>query len=326
MTTSTLTLGKYRGLQQLSTPRGALSVLALDQRNNLRQALNPADPGSVSNAAMSAFKIEVVSAVAAAASATLLDPEVGAAQCIAAGALPGRSGLMVALEATGYTGGPTARNSQILPGWSVVKSRALGASAVKLLIYYHPGSETAPAIEAFVREVAAECAAADLAFCVEPLSYALTAGQKKLTGAEVRAVVIETAKRLVVPGVDVLKAEFPLDIAAEPTERVWAEACAELTAASAAPWILLSAGVDYETYLRQVRVACLAGASGVAAGRAVWKEATALTGSERAAFLATTARERMGRLTALCDALARPWSAHWQAPRVEEGWYHVHGN
>lgn len=313
--------GKCRGLQQLSTPRGALSVLALDQRNNLRHALNPADPSAVSDATMSAFKIEVVAAVAAAASATLLDPEVGAAQCIAAGALPGRSGLMVALEATGYTGGPTARNSQILPGWSVAKSRALGASAVKLLIYYHPDAATAPAIEAFVRSVAAECAASDLVLCVEPLSYALDAGQKKLSGSELRAVVIETARRLVVPGVDVLKAEFPLDISGEPDERVWAEACSELTAASAAPWILLSGGVDYETYLRQVRVACLAGATGVAAGRAVWKEATTLTGPARAAFLATIARERMTRLTALCDALARPWTAHWQALSVKEGWY-----
>ena len=319
------TLGKYRGLQALSTPRGAVSVLALDQRNNLRQALNPSDPASVSDAAMSAFKIDVVSAVAPAASATLLDPEVGAAQCIAAGALPGRSGLMVALEATGYTGGPTARNSQILPGWSVAKSRALGANAVKLLIYYHPGADTASAIEAFVRQIAQKCAAADLALCIEPLSYALDATQKKLKGAELREVVVETARRLVVPGVDVLKAEFPLDVTAEPDERTWAAACAELTAASAAPWILLSAGVDYDTYLRQVRIACLAGASGVAAGRAVWKEATALTGSDRAMFLTTTARERMARLTALCDALARPWSAHWQAPLVEEGWYSDYG-
>lgn len=315
------TIGKYRGLQALSTPRGAVSVLALDQRNNLRQALNPGDPASVTDTAMSVFKIDVVAAVAQAASATLLDPEVGAAQCIAAGALPGRSGLMVALEATGYTGGPTARNSQILPGWSVAKSRALGANAVKLLIYYHPGADTAPAIEAFVREVAAECRAADLPLCLEPLSYALDAAQKKLKGLELREVVTETAHRLVVPGVDVLKAEFPLDIAAEPDEQVWAQACAELTATSAAPWILLSAGVDYDTYLRQVRVACLAGATGVAAGRAVWKEATALSGAERTMFLATTARERMERLTALCDALARPWTAHWQAPVIKEGWY-----
>ncbi len=86
----------------------------------------------------------------------------------------------------------------------------------------------------------------------------------KLSGDERRWVVVETARRLVIPGVDALKAEFPLDFKANPDETVWAEACAELSAASAAPWVLLSASVDYDTYLRQVTIACNAGASGVA--------------------------------------------------------------
>jgi tagatose-1,6-bisphosphate aldolase len=98
-------------------------------------------------------------------------------------------------------------------------------------------------------------------------------------------VVVETARRLVVPGVDVLKAEFPLDITAEPQERIWAEACSELTAASPVPWVLLSASVDFETFLRMLTVACQSGASGVAVGRAVWQEAAGLTGEKRLAFL-----------------------------------------
>jgi tagatose-1,6-bisphosphate aldolase len=155
---------------------------------------------------------------------------------------------------------------------------------------------------------------------LEPLSYSPDPSRKKLSPAERRWVVVETARRLVVPGVDILKAEFPLDIAAEPDEARWAEACAELTAASAAPWVLLSASVDYETYLRQVTVACQAGASGVAVGRAVWKEAVGLTGEARSAFLRGPARERMVRITALCDALARPWSDIFTAPEVDATW------
>lgn len=118
-----------------------------------------------------------------------------------------------------------------------------------------------------------------------------------------------------------LKAEFPLDVAAEPDESRWGEACAELSSASRAPWVLLSAGVDFATYLRQVAVAYRAGASGVAAGRAVWKEAAALTGPARESFLRTTAGERMARLTALCDALARPWTAHYASEPVGPEWY-----
>jgi tagatose 1,6-diphosphate aldolase len=318
---ATLSLGKYRGLQQCATPRGALSVLALDHRNNLRAALRPDAPDSVVAGEMTAFKCEAVKALASAASAILLDPEVGAAQCIASSALPGNVGLVVALEATGYTGDTAARQSHILPGWSVAKAKRFGANAVKLLVYYRPDAPTATEIESLVRQVAADCAAHDLAFFLEPLSYSLDPMRKRLVLAERRWAVIETARRLVVPGVDVLKAEFPFDIASERDEHEWDKACAELTVASAVPWVLLSGAAGYETYLRQVTVACRAGASGVAVGRAVWQEAPALRGEARTIFLNGPARERMARVTALCDALARPWTDYYSAPDVRPDWY-----
>ncbi|HXV99825.1 MAG TPA: tagatose 1,6-diphosphate aldolase [Anaerolineae bacterium] len=318
---TTLSIGKLRSLQQCATPRGALAILALDHRNNLRHALRPDAPDTVRAAELTSFKQDVVGALAPAASAVLLDPEVGAAQCIAAGALPGSTGLAVAVEATGYTGDPGARVSRVSPGWSVAKTRRMGANAAKLLVYYHPDAPTAAEIETLVRQVAADCAAQDLPLMLEPLSYSPDPTHKKLSPEERRRVVLESARRLVVPGVDILKAEFPLDVSAEPDQEHWAEACAELTAASAAPWVLLSASVDYETYLRQVTVACQAGASGVAVGRAVWKEATSLTGEARTAFLRGPARERMSRITALCDALARPWTDIFGAPEVDATWY-----
>ncbi len=318
---TTLSIGKLRGLQQCATSRGALAVLALDHRNNLRNALNPQDPHSVSDAELTAFKVQTIAALAPAATAVLLDAEFGAAQCIAAGALPGQVALLVAVEASGYTGDPTARHSRILPGWSVEKAKRMGANAVKLLVYYHPDAPTAEEIETFVRHVAANCVAQDMLLFLEPLSYSPDPARKKLSSDEVRRVVIETARRLVAPGVDVVKAEFPLDITAEPDERRWAEACAELSAACAVPWVLLSASVGYETFLRQVTVACQAGASGVAVGRAVWKEAVNLQGQEREEFLRQVARPRMARVTALCDALARPWSDFYAAPHLEPGWY-----
>jgi tagatose-1,6-bisphosphate aldolase len=296
-------------------------VLALDHRNNLRQSMRPDAPDTVTVAELAAFKKEVVGALAPSASAVLLDPEVGAAQCIAAGALPGHTGLVVAVEKSGYTGDPGARLSRLAPEWSVAKTRRMGANAAKMLVYYHPDAPTAPQIEALVRQVAADCAAYDLPLMLEPLSYSLDPSHKKLSPEQRRRVVIETARRLVVPGVDILKAEFPLDISAEPDEARWAEACTELTAASAAPWVLLSASVDYETYLRQVTVACQTGASGVAVGRAVWKEAVGLAGQARTAFLSGPARVRMARITALCDALARPWTDVLVAPDVDASWY-----
>lgn len=313
--TTLLSIGKLRGLQQCLSRRGTFTCLALDHRQNLRRA-NPAfeDP-----AALSRFKLEVVASLADLATAVLLDPEVSAAQAVAAGALPGGVGLVVALESTGYGGSPTARQGQVLPGWSVEKARRMGASMVKLLVYYHPASPAASGIEDFVRQVAEACRQADLALMLEPLSYPLAAGGK-LSSAEKRQVVVETARRLVVPGVDVLKAEFPLDAAEEPDENAWQAACAELSAACPVPWIVLSAAAAFETYLRQVATACRAGAAGCAVGRAVWQEAVHLEGEARLEFLGGTGRLRLAQLAALCAEHARPASSVFAA-QAPLDWY-----
>ena len=316
-----MTIGKMRSLQQCSTPRGTLAVLALDHRNNLRHLIRPDAPETVTDEEMVAFKTLVVSYLAPAASAVLLDPQVGAAQVITTRTLPGSTGLMVALEETGYTGDPVSRGSQILPGWSVSKARRMGANAVKLLVYYHPDSAAAGRIEDLVRQVGSDCMAEDIPFFLEPLSYSLDPAVKRLSGPDRRRVVLETARRLAPLGVDILKAEFPIDITEVEDEKEWLAACQELTDASHIPWVLLSASVSFEAYMRQVEVACEAGASGVAAGRAVWKEAPTISSYEREWFLRGAAYERMARLTALCDALARPWTHFYTAPDVLPDWY-----
>ena len=98
------------------------------------------------------------------------------------------------------------------------------------------------------------------------------------------------------------------------------EACREISTASLVPWILLSAAVDYETFVYQVTVACNAGASGIAVGRAVWKEAVTMNGDERIKFLRTTAQQRLARLTSLCHALARPYTDFYSADTPFD-WY-----
>ena len=126
----------------------------------------------------------------------------------------------------------------------------MGASAAKLLVYYHPEAPNAADQERLVADVAADCRAADLALFVEPLSFSLVEGER-LTGEARRRVVIETARRLTAIGGDILKAEFPYDPSV--TDRAAGrEACAELDAASAVPWVLLSGGVDDATFEAQV--------------------------------------------------------------------------
>ncbi len=302
-----ITIGKLRGLQQISSQRGTFTALALDHRQNLRKA----NPALASDEELSRFKLDVTSALASRATAVLLDPEVSAAQAVAARSIPNNVGLVVALESTGYSGEATARQAQIIPGWSVEKAKRMGASAIKLLVYYHPDSPTAKEVEDFTAVVAEDCRKHDLVIMLEPLSYSLDEN-KKLTSEEKRYVVVESAKRLTPLDVDILKAEFPLD-ANDMDEAKWMQACKEISAASITPWILLSAAVDYEIFVRQIAVACNAGASGIAVGRAVWKEAVMMNGDERIKFLRTTARQRISRLTSLCHALAKPYTDFYNA-------------
>ncbi len=168
--------------------------------------------------------------------------------------------------------------------------------------------------------MAEDCARYDLPFFLEPLSFSLDA-DRRLSSEERCQIVVETARKLTPLGVDVLKAEFPVDVHQEQDRKVWEAACKELTEASMIPWTLLSAGVDFDTYVQQVIIACKAGASGVLAGRAVWKEAVDLDGEARLNFLLTTATNRMAELTTLCNELARPWNASIPQPDAGEDWY-----
>jgi tagatose-1,6-bisphosphate aldolase len=317
-----LLLGTRRGLEATSSARGTFTVLALDHRQNLRKELHPEAPDSTTLEEMVAFKRTVVRALAAEATGTLLDPEVGAAQCIADGSLSGHDGLLVALEATGYDGPASARVSRLLPGWDAAKAKRLGASAAKLLIYYHPDAANAADQERLVEDVAAACRREDLALFVEPLSFGLDG--EPVTGEARRRVVVETARRLTAIGGDVLKAEFPYDrTVTDPT--LWTEACGELDAASRLPWVLLSGGVDDATFEAQVETACTAGASGVLVGRSVWAPAAILPPDDRAAWLAIEGAARLRRLAELVERRGRPWRPRWEAAQRPEApaadWY-----
>lgn len=309
-----ISIGKMRGLQQISSTRGTLTALALDHRQNLRKA----NPAFADDEELSRFKLGITSVLAAEATAVLLDPEVSAAQAIARRVIPKDVGLVVALESTGYTGETTARHAQIIPGWSVEKAKRMGASAIKLLVYYHPDSSCAHEIEDFILNVAEDCQKYDMVLMLEPLSYSLDE-DIKLTSEEKRYIVVETAARLTPLNVDILKAEFPLDIN-DTDESKWMEACMEISSVSKTPWILLSAAVEYETFVRQVTAACNAGASGIAVGRAVWKESVQMEAKERGVFLRTVGKERLARLTSLCNALAKPLNNFFQAEAPFD-WY-----
>lgn len=309
-----ISIGKFRALQRASTVDGIYTVLAIDHQDSLRRVLNPESPDRVSDADMTAFKMQVVSALWDEASGVLLDPVYGAAQIIAEG-LPKSVGLLAELEKADYNMQPLPLAVDIRPQWSVGKIKRMGADGVKLFYYYDPdNAELCDAQDATIRQVVAECDAHDIPLYAEPIvtNTTLDNFQRK---------VIESAVKSDRFGVDILKLEFPLDVHTFPDHADWRAACEALNQAVNAPWVLLSAGVDFEIFCQQVDIACQAGASGFIVGRAVWGDACSLPADERGQWLKSTGRERLQRLNAIAAKHARAWTTIYQPAPANPTWY-----
>ena len=316
-----LSYGKMRGLRRCADHTGVFSILALDHRSVLKKALGSPDDPAETFRRITVFKQEVVATLSPESTAVLLDPSFGAGPAVADAAFPGSLGMVVSVEETGYAGEKTARISRVGEGWGVDRIKRLGVSAVKLLIYYHPDSTTAAPMRELLVQVARSCKRYDIPLFLETLSYSIDPDKPKLSTEEQRRWSVETARQLTPLGGEVYKTEFPVNVKETPNESAWSEACADLTAASTIPWVLLSAGVNYETFARQTLTACEAGASGILAGRAIWTEAPDLPPQRRRNFLKETALARMAELRQICQEHARPWTDCYEGEPTDENWY-----
>ena len=312
-----LTPGRFRGLKAGSLDGDVFGIVAFDQRGSYRRMMPAAGYDELVR-----VKREVCGVLSGAASAVLLDPIYGLP---AAMSMSGQSGLVLALEQSGYQGDSSYRRSQLLAGWGPAKVRALGGCAVKLMVYYNPQhADLAAEIECFITEVVTDCHRLDLPVFLEPMSYSLIDGVSKESAEFARErpeIVVETARQLSQTGADVLKLEFPVDIQHQTSVSDWRIACRRVSDVCAVPWVLLSAGVDFEQFKPQLRTACESGASGFLAGRAIWKEAVAMSARERAAFLRDVALSRLRQLLNIAKSEARPWTDFYQVQAFSEHWY-----
>ena len=325
----TLSIGKIRGLQQVANSGGTFTVLAMDHRGSFKQMVNPKNPDAVSYQETVDRKMEMCAELSPYASAVLLDPIFGAAQCIQGSALPGGKGLLVSIEESGYEGGKDARVTRLLTNWNVEKIKRMGASAVKILVYFRPELKSlAQSQMKIVADVAADCQKFDIPLFVEPVSYAI--GSEISNPAEFakhkEEVVLETARLLTALPIDVLKAEFPADMKYNKDRTKLNQLCKELDKVSQVPWVLLSAGVDIDTFCTQVEIACENGASGFLGGRAIWQEVMPMTdAAERIKYYRSVVAGRFQRLNDIVSKKGRAWYKKY-APstgslvETSEGW------
>jgi tagatose 1,6-diphosphate aldolase len=219
---------------------------------------------------------------------------------------------------------------EIEAGWSVEKIKLMGADAVKLLAPFEPGEPVSAEHQfALITRIYEECKKFDILMLLEPVAFPYN-GEKKTDKAYLdrkAETVIESARQIS-RCCDVYKAEFPGTLGRESDDQLHDNLLA-LSEASERPWVLLSAGVDYPDYFKQVNMAMECGCSGVLGGRAFWKEYFLQEGEEaRTRFAATTGQKRVADVDAVVRQNGTPWFARYGFTREElatvraaEGWH-----
>jgi tagatose 1,6-diphosphate aldolase len=335
-----LTPGKFRGLQRISNPNGTLTMVALDQnssmismaKDSLKKKGESRDPNFDE---LVEAKVHLCRRLAPHASAVLVDAYYGAWNSVATMSVPRDTGLLVRVEKSGGEknshGAPMGAYE---PGWSVAKIKSMGADAVKLLAQFEPTEiDSAEHNFRFIQHVYEECRKHDILFLLETIAFPF-GGEKKDTASFLdRKVetVVETARQ-VSRYCDVYKAEFPGWLTKH-SESQLRDNIKALDAACERPWVLLSAGVDFPDYKKQVELAMECGASGVLGGRAFWKEYFLKDGHQaRDEFLAGECSERVRTIDTIVKNKATPWFQRYGLAvedfakvRVAENWHFRYG-
>lgn len=313
-------VGRRRRLLRLGGLRGVIAGIAIDHRDSLRVMLER--PGSTSPASVDlrSLKLMLTRALAPAATALMLDAELGAL-ALENGAVPPAVGLIMPLEAQGEEGrddgdghgdgdavGPRTR---LMDDFSPDIAVRYGADACKVLLPYRADDrEAATRQEALVTSTVAACHELGLPLVVEPVPYRRRDEPADTFAAAYGHLVVAGVERLRPLGVDLLKLPFPLLDMATASEAAALDACRAIdVACDGTPWVLLGAGIDTATFLDQIRLAGSAGASGFLAGRGIWGAALDAQPADVERIAGTRCRADLEHCREVAERFARPMAA-----------------
>lgn len=295
-----MTTAERRGYQQICGAEGQMLVVAADQRGGMRKLLAPTPDGqrAIADKTLGLVKMDIATHLARYAGCILLDPLCAVPAIVDEGVLPRETALLIGLDASGYDTSPEGhRISIMVPGITARRVRELGGTGGKIMVYLRADTPAAnEANLATFRRVIEDFAAEDLLLVTEFLTYALDGEEPEAYAARTPDLVVEGSRLCLEAGAKLLKIPYP----GTP------EACAAVTAlCGEVPWAVLSAGVDHATFLGQVETAMASGASGVIAGRSLWKDCISLDREETRDRLTRLAVPRLDELREVIRRHAR---------------------
>ncbi|PKP72796.1 MAG: tagatose-bisphosphate aldolase [Alphaproteobacteria bacterium HGW-Alphaproteobacteria-6] len=289
-----MTTAERRGYSQICGDDGAMMVIACDQRGGMRSLLaeTAEAQAGIGNDVLGLTKMDITAHLARHAGCVLVDPICAVPGLVDQGVLHRSTGLLIGLDASGFDLTPEGyRISNMVAGITARRVRELGGTGAKIMIYLRADTPAAnTANMATLREVIADFAAEDLLLVVEFLTYALPGETPEAYAARIPALIEGGSGLCLDAGSKVLKIPYP----GTP------DACARITAICGdVPWAVLSAGVDHATFLGQVETAMANGASGVIAGRSLWKDCISLDRAVTKERLETVAVPRLREVQAV---------------------------
>lgn len=296
-----MTTAEFRGYQQICGANGRMMVVACDQRGAMRQILasTAEERAKIDENKLGDVKSDIVAYLANSASCVLLDPVCAVPRVIDDGVLGRNTALLIGLDASGWdVDAKGYRLSKLVPGVDARRVRELGGTGGKLMVYLRPDRPEANTHNIkIIRDCVADFAKEDLLLVVEILTYAFDGEDEAAYKAKFGELIEGCARIALDNGSKVLKLPYPGSAAS-------CRAISDM--AGDVPWAVLSAGVDHKTFLGQVETAMRNGASGVIAGRALWKDCISLDRKVEQDRLANIATPRLKEIQKILEAFAAP--------------------
>ena len=284
-------------LDAIARPSGTFAMVAMDQRESLRHMFDLAGSGRPDDDVLIDFKVAVAEELGPLASGFLIDSRYGFDRV--RDTLPDSAGLILAVDALEQAdGGPVEETS--------IDDEAIGRDldgvvALKLLIIWRRDERREERVALADRFIKLSAERGVLSV-LEPVVRATAA---EGSGWDADAAIREAASELSALRPDLYKSQVPMAGAGSESEQ--RAASAALNDCMTGPWVVLSQGVERDRFEPAVRAACLEGASGFLAGRALWSDVVGV--EDVRGQLRERSAPRLRSLIETVEAVGRPWSA-----------------